>query len=558
MTQAQAASAQTAGAHGVCGALHRSYRDRRLYPPGHPTARESMAALAEALTHFLGKWGSLHLDVQEDSLVFEGVVVYQHEASRDNVAFLLFRDGLRAMTLHPGCEKGESQALVDCLAHADDFAGMEHDMATALWERDLGHIDYHVVNPFLGSGGVHEGMVDAMRETVAQRLETVHAQAVLTGEVPEVRMRRVRVRSYEDAILRLTPEDAARGERVAETLQSGVRDYAEVLLEIASKTPITAAGDVVIQSLAAVTGLFLDEDDLGGAAFVLDQLGGLETQRWCPSGSVGFVAGDAVTADRLRVLLQKAKRASPERFLEIKTFLLSVRRWITASLLEILVEAGDRTVRKTVLEILGDEAAVPWRELEPLLYDQRWYVVRNAVHLAAQMGHEDLADQAARLLAHADVRVRRETVRALGQLNGSATLWGLTKALSDLDPSVRTLAANAVARKGGTEQRALLLARIEERTFASLSTEEMAAFLGAYAELAQERAIPLLDRFWKKSLLSARPPAVRVAAVLALGRVRGPAAVAALQAAVKSDDPQIRRAAADAAQRAHSLRSVDS
>ena len=41
---------------------------------------------------------------------------------------------------------------------------------------------------------------------------------------------------------------------------------------------------------------------------VLDQLGALEMQRWCPSGSVGFVAGDAVTADRLRVLLQEAKQ----------------------------------------------------------------------------------------------------------------------------------------------------------------------------------------------------------------------------------------------------------
>jgi HEAT repeat protein len=467
----------------------------------------------------------------------------------------MFRDGVRGLTLHPGCENGEIQTLVDCLAQADDLAGMEHDMATVLWERDLGHIDHQVVNPFLGGGGLGEGMVDAMREMVTQRLQAVRAEAVSSQEPAEVKMRRVRVRRYDHAALRLTPEEVVQGENVGEMLPGVVRDYAEVLLEIASKTPITAAGDVVIHSLAAVLGAFLDDGDLQGARFILDQLDRLETIRWCPSGSAGFVTGEAVTAARLRVLLQQAKQASPERLQEVEAFLLQVRRWITSSLLEILVEAGDRAVRKTVLQILGDETAVPWRELEPLLYDQRWYVVRNAVHLAAGMGHEELADHTGRLLSHTDVRVRREIVRALGRLNGLGTLRGLTQALSDPDPSVRILAAHGVGRKGGTEQRALLLARIEERTFTSLSGEEMAAFLGAYAELDQAKAIPLLDRLWKKTLFSTRPPAVRVAAVLALGRVRGAAGATALQAAARSDDPQIRRAAADAVQRARSIRS---
>ncbi len=206
-------------------------------------------------------------------------------------------------------------------------------------------------------------------------------------------------------------------------------------------------------------------------------------------------------------------------------------KWITRSLLEILTETTDRTVRKTVLDILGGEGAVPWQDLEPLLGDPRWYVVRNAVQLAAGIGHEELTDHAPRLLAHHDVRVRRETVRALGRLGGRAAFSAFSQALSDTDPSVRILAANAVGRKGGPEQRRSSSPVSKIAAFYSLSGEEMEAFLGAYAELAQEKAIPLLVRSWRKSLLSARPMAFRVAAVLALGRVRAPAAHAALQAA---------------------------
>ena len=106
-------------------------------------------------------------------------------------------------------------------------------------------------------------------------------------------------------------------------------------------------------------------------------------------------------------------------------------------------------------------------------------------------------------------------VRALGRLNSATTRRGLRQALSDQDPSVRTLAAHALSRKGGSEEdRTLLLAHIKDRTFASLSPEEMEAFLGAYAELAQERAVPLLEKSWKKSLFSAKPLTLRVAAVL--------------------------------------------
>ena len=48
MAQLQTTSPQGAAASGACSLLHRAYRDRRLYPAGHPTARESMEAFAAA------------------------------------------------------------------------------------------------------------------------------------------------------------------------------------------------------------------------------------------------------------------------------------------------------------------------------------------------------------------------------------------------------------------------------------------------------------------------------------------------------------------------------
>jgi hypothetical protein len=548
---------QNISAARVCSSFHKAYRELRLYPTGHPTSRESLEDLAATVAEHLDKWGPLALDVQENSLVSEGEVVYLHETSRDNLAFLLFRDGIRSLSLHPGCEVEEIAALADCLSHADDLASLEHDLVTALWERDFDHIDYQVVDPFLGGGVLREGMVDALRETVQRRLEMVQAPGVSARDRTRVQVQVVKPKPFESAGLQLPAEEIARGEQAIEDLSNALPDYAEVLLEIAGKVFITASSDVLIQSLAAVVAAFLDGDDLDGAAFVLGRLEELETQRWCPAGTVGFVAGDAVTVDHVRRLLQGVGQVHTEWDEKRLGFIRSVRRWITPSLLEILTETADRGVRKTVLDTLGGEGAVPWQDLEPLLRDSRWYVVRNAVHLAAGIGHDGLIDHAPRLLAYPDVRVRREIVRALGRLGGRGAVSALARALGDADPSVRMLAASAVGRKGGSEQQALLLARIEDRTFTSLSGEEMEAFLGAYAELAQARAVLLLDRSWKKNLLSSRPMAFRVAAVLALGRVDAPAARAALQAAAKSAEPQIRRAATDAFHYKSSALSVD-
>jgi HEAT repeat protein len=259
-----------------------------------------------------------------------------------------------------------------------------------------------------------------------------------------------------------------------------------------------------------------------------------------------------VTTDHLRRLLEQDARAAADEG-QIRGVVRALKGAAVSPLLEILTETDDRAIRKVVLGLLGGEGGVPWRDLERFLRDPRWYVVRNAVQLAAAAGHPQLVDAAPRLLRHHDARVRREVVRALERFNGRPVTAVLTQALSDPDPSVRTLAARGVGRGGGREAEAALLAHIGEREFPSLSAEEVEAFLGAYAEVAQERAIPLLERLWKKRLLSSRPLNCRVAAVLALGRVQGPEAGKVLQEAARSPEPQIARAAAQAAQTQASL-----
>jgi len=519
----------------------------RFYPPDHPTARQSVEGLVSAAALYLDKWGDLTLDVTEDELVFRGESVYSHEASRDNLAFLMFRDGVRELTLHPGIESIEVEALVDCLAHADDLVEMDHDLATALWERDFVHVDYRVADPFLGGEVLREGMIDALRETVLRRLEDSEvSRAPDRGLAPE-ELRDVEPVRIDSQFFQLTRQEIESGERAVEGLSAVLQDFAEVLLEIAGSAPITAIDDPLAQSLMAVVEAYLDNGDIEGVSLFIERVESMEAQGSCPSGFVGLILQSAVTADHLRRLLRDLGQAHADEIRRLESFLTSLKPWIFPPLLEILAEADDRVVRKSILSVLGDDG-VPWRDIEPFLTDSRWYVVRNAVQLAAAARHVELTEHIQRLLGHGDVRVRREVLRALERFGGQAAVTSYAKALSDPESSVRTLAARAIGREGGSEQEGLLLAHMNDRSFALLPAEEVEAFLGSYAELAQERAVALLDRSWKKRLLSGRPLAFRVAAVLALGRVRGQSARTALVAASRSGEAQIKRAAMQALQ----------
>jgi HEAT repeat protein len=399
-------------------------------------------------------------------------------------------------------------------------------------------------------------MVDALRERVLQRLEDTKPSALFARDPRQDRMGRVQPVGIDSAGLRLTPQEVQAGEQALEGLSSVLQDFAEVLLEIAGSTRADVPDQVLVQSLSGVVASFLDAADVEGASFVLGRLEQLELPGSQCAGLHGLVARDAVSTDHLRRLLREASQTAADEEGDIERFVRSLKGSAVASLLEILAETDDRTIRRTVLRLVGGEDGVPWPDLEPLLTDARWYVVRNGVQLAAAARHQRLVEHAPRLLRHPDVRVRREMVRALERFEGQATARALAQGLSDLDSSVRTLAARTAGREGGRQLEELLRAHIEHRDFPSLPSEEIEAFFTAYAQVAQERAMPLLERLWKKRVFSSRPAGFRAAAVLALGNIRGPAAGASLKEASKSGDPQIARAAMQAAQTQAAMRAA--
>lgn len=544
MTNPVASTGERAGSHRICTQLHHAYRGLRLYPADHPSAAGSIAALVETVAAHLQRFGPLVLGVEETCLLYGDEEVYSFAESRDNLAFIMFRDGIRSLSFHPGVESDELSAFVSCLAHADDLADEEQDLATALWEQDFAHIDYVLADPFLGGAVLREGTVDALRETVLRRLDEVKTVDLEAARSPDGCLTAADHVKLDLHSIILTAEEIERSEKAVAEDSGALKDFVLVLLEIIADPAGSMIDEATtISTLSMAFEHYLDRGDLDGCRMLIGGLQDLEGSGRLADGFIDRVVGEALTADCLGNLLEGVGQASPARVAEIESFLEVVRPWTLPALLELLVETDDRGVRKVVLDALQMENGVPSTHIWPLLHDPRWYVVRNAVQLIAGSSDEELPGRLEGLLRHPDVRVRREVVRTLDTLEGTRSVQALVRALDDADPSVRVLAARSLGRHGDREHYCAILAAFDPHDLDARSEEEVEALLGALAALGGERALTVLDELWRRRRLRARPVAVRLASLHAIGSVKSPEAVRMLKEAARSRETQVRRAA---------------
>ncbi|MFZ5625085.1 MAG: HEAT repeat domain-containing protein [Gemmatimonadota bacterium] len=181
------------------------------------------------------------------------------------------------------------------------------------------------------------------------------------------------------------------------------------------------------------------------------------------------------------------------------------------------------------------------RLLTAMLADERWYVARNAADLCGEMGIDDAAPMLARLLRHADERVRRSALAALAKLGQRGTWLEVTTALEDPAPSIRAQAARLLGGWGRPDAVQPLIAAAERETEASVRREMLLA-LGrcgsAAAVAALGRAVQAGHRFFGR-----KPISTRLAAIEGLGLAGNAAASYRLVSLLEDQDEAVRRAA---------------
>jgi hypothetical protein len=120
------------------------FTNLKLYPLEHAHCRASLGHFSSRLQRFLRRHEVLRLTVSQVALATEGEIVYEAEQRSDNLAFRLYVDGLRELTIRTGTTAKEAERLAIVFYRA--IVDPSLDCTTLLWEADLEHIEYQALN----------------------------------------------------------------------------------------------------------------------------------------------------------------------------------------------------------------------------------------------------------------------------------------------------------------------------------------------------------------------------------------------------------------------------
>jgi hypothetical protein len=248
-----------------------------------------------------------------------------------------------------------------------------------------------------------------------------------------------------------------------------------------------------------------------------------------PGAATAWIGARAITTDAVRAVLGISPLDLPllDR--------LIARLGIAAAdpLLDVLAEAESRQARRAILDRLqrfGDELGP---KLIPRLTDERWYVLRNVLFLAAELPEAPIGLSAAAFRQHPDQRVRREAYRILFKDPAERTR-SLCTALSDPEPGLQRLALAATGEGGCPEPAVPLVV-----TIASDADQESDVRVGAIRVLAAHGGRMALDVLLRLTEFLAALGALAAFPAERRARER-------LEAATRLRDPVVQKVVAEA------------
>src|SRR5690348_17132761 len=135
----------------------RTLKTCRLYDAGNPAAVRFREELAKALKQLLSEHGAVTYRFTADDVTCNDHSLYPARSRDDNLAFAFYRDGVRGLTITPGAEARECDALVDAVLGVTGQNLDGDDLVTLLWEANLRHVDVDYI-PSEGEAGAGDAV----------------------------------------------------------------------------------------------------------------------------------------------------------------------------------------------------------------------------------------------------------------------------------------------------------------------------------------------------------------------------------------------------------------
>jgi HEAT repeat protein len=527
----------------------KALRAFQIYLPNNPIYQRAIQNVRAAFTPIWAATDELVLKVVESEFVWEDHVVYRQLSKSESLAWSLFKDGMRAVTIRRGAEVEEIGRLLTIINQArflPQDAG--DDLPTLLWAHEFQLIEYRFIDFFAGDGG---GAVPEASGGITDGHSPAERKAMIAEEAPPKPKGVVEIDDFDSTLYFLDEgEISYLARELEEEYQRDSRGSAlNVLFDQMEINPDAAVRDEILRILEQLFPNLLNARDFRSAAAVL---------REC------------------KVLRERAKDLRPEHSERLDGFVAKLSEpSIVGQLLQSLDEASSFAVDAHAAEVLNQlrasalEPVVSWlpnlssdplrkmlegvvdrlahgypAEVQRILKIQDSPALLGMVEMCGRLGLNHAVPGLAETMAHPDPAVRVAVIQSLGQLGTPGALTVVDKAIDDPDRGVRLVAVRAAGSRGYKGALRRVESIVLGKSVKDMDLTEKMAFFEAYGSIAGVNALkPLTALLLERGLLKMKePPETRACAAMALGRIKTPEARDVLQRASEDKELVVRNA----------------
>lgn len=466
----------------------------RMYPENNPVYINTLEDNFGKFKDFFYYNDELRLQIKQNEISHDSEQVYYSPEKDDNLALFFFKDGLREITFKKGLSYEEMEDFLKIISL--DFARdvLEDDVVTLFWEKDFQNIEYVVDEIMLADDEDYESQNLAAleeRETGQDDLSRAYQDAFKEGtDVGDA------------SIVPLTDKDL---QLLLKELEKDSLNKAGKLTDILFEMVYLCETREDIEDLVGFLGdalaFAIARGDISDASALLLRVTEMLKDKRLTDEAKKFLQRVVPQAgsEAVITLLGEVLDSGPEiEEKVIEEFVRLLDKNAIVPFMKVLGELKSMNARKTVIEALIHLGSRDIVTLAKGLNDSRWYVVRNIIYILRKIGDKRAVDYLLRTVRHGDVRVKKEVIRALGELGGAGVLQTLRECLDDPDNSVRSVALRALGNVHSEAAKRILMNKILDKNFNDRDFEEKKEYFEVLSRWKDDEIYGFLTSALKK------------------------------------------------------------
>ncbi|PIV40341.1 MAG: hypothetical protein COZ31_09065 [Nitrospirae bacterium CG_4_10_14_3_um_filter_44_29] len=477
----------------VVQALLKAKKTFRMYPETNPMYAKTIEDTHAKFRNFFDYRDELTFKIKQNELFCDSEQIYYNPEKEDNIALFFFKDALREITFKKGFSVKELEDFLKILTVDYDREVLDDDVVMLLWERDFQNVKYVVDEAFLTEDEDYES--EAVREVKDKASDGDELTKAYEDSFTEEGVKDI-------SIVPLTDKDLhAVVKEIEKDAQDKTGKLVAIIFEMLYQAENKSEYEDAAHFLNSIIEFSIRHGDLDTALKILRkarEVSGIPLIADEAKKSLNMVfsfLGYDAAIKLIGELLDSGVEINEKVWDEYVAFLdkNAIEPFIT-----ILGELKSIPARKNVINALISLGRKDIQALAKGLYDSRWYVVRNIIYILGKVGDKAAADYLLKTVNHSDIRVRKEGIKALGELGVPGVFPALRECFNDPEVQIRTAAARALGNIRSTTAKSIILQRMTDAAFVKTEFSEKKEFYEVLSKWKDNDVVEFLMKTLRK------------------------------------------------------------